>query len=103
MDITKVQVHILKVPNKSVIGYADIIFDDVFIVRGLVIRENTQQETYVTMPYTIRNENRCDVAHPITEPYRQYIENTVIDQYELVLNKIAKAKEIRENHQVTPT
>lgn len=96
MNITRVQIHILKEPNKSVVGYADIIIDGEFIVRGLVIRQNDLQETYVTMPYTIRNNTRCDVAHPIVETCRRYIEDKVLDQYELTLNKIAEAKETRE-------
>ena len=103
MNITKVQIHVLKEKNKTVVGYADIIIDGEFIVRSIVIRENDKNETYVTMPCQIHNDIRRDIAHPITEPCRVYVENTILDEYELVLNRMASAREARENHQVTPT
>jgi DNA-binding cell septation regulator SpoVG len=88
MNITRVQVHVMDQPN-SVKAFADIIIDDEFIVRGLAIREDREGYAFVTMPYKIKNETRFDVAHPINEPCRKYIEGKVIDEYERVLNVIA--------------
>lgn len=99
INITKVQIHLVRgEPTNKVKAFADIILDDEFIVKGLAIREHTStnpddEYCFVTMPYRIKTTNhdevRQDVAHPITETCRQYIEKVVLDEYENVLNKIA--------------
>ena len=95
MNITRVQVHLLRGdPTNKVKAYADIIIDDEFIVRGLAIREDQEGFSFVTMPYRMKEipgstPQRMDMAHPINEPCRRYIEGKVLDEYENVLNKIA--------------
>jgi DNA-binding cell septation regulator SpoVG len=92
MNITKVQIKLNRGTTSKAKAWADIIFDDEFIVKGLAIRENAQGEHYITMPYKVREENhdqiRQDMAHPIRENCRKYIEERVLDEYEDVLNKI---------------
>lgn len=100
MEITKVQIHVLKNPNRNILGYADIIFDNVFVVRNIVIRENKEGYLYITMPCQISNNVRRDIAHPINEDFRIYTEDIVLNEYETVLDKIESA---RASHQVTPT
>jgi DNA-binding cell septation regulator SpoVG len=95
MNITKVQIHLYHGTTSKVKAWADIILDGEFIIRDLVIREKAVEGyCFVTMPYKVREENhdqvRQDVAHPINDKCRRYIEDTVIDEYEKVLNKIAK-------------
>ena len=86
MNITQVQIHLNeKASPPKVKAWADIVIDKEFIIRGLAIRENTEKDyCFVTMPYKVRNTNhdevREDVAHPITEDCRRYIENTVLDK-----------------------
>ena len=96
MNITRVQIHINRGPDAKLKAFADIIIDDEFIVKGLAVRENFQGEHYVTQPYRLNTKAdpaiRIDVAHPITESCRLYIEKTVIDEYENVLNKIEESK-----------
>jgi DNA-binding cell septation regulator SpoVG len=55
------------------------------------------------MPCQIHNDIRRDIAHPITNDCRLYIEDKVLDQYELTLNKMAEAKEAREKTIPTPS
>lgn len=87
MEITKVQIHINKNENMPVKAFADIIIDNEFIVRGLGILKGREDIFYVTMPNKTRTDgSRQDVAHPISEDCRRYIENTVLDEYERVLN-----------------
>ncbi len=92
MNITRVQIHV-NPPGNSVKAWADIIIDNDFIVKGLAVREDRQGCAFVTMPYRIKDigngTQRFDTAYPINEKTRQYIETKVIDEYEIVLNKIA--------------
>jgi DNA-binding cell septation regulator SpoVG len=73
-----------------------LILDDEFIVKGLAIREDTKEGYhFVTIPYKIQiikeTEIRQDMAHPIRDKCRQYIETKVLDTYEDVLRD-------RDNH-----
>jgi DNA-binding cell septation regulator SpoVG len=104
MNITKVQIHLNHGTTPKVKAWADIIIDDEFIIKGLAIREDVKDHyCFVTMPYKILKNTvepggdvqREDVAHPIREACRKYIEDTVLDWYEEVLNDIANNKETK--------
>jgi DNA-binding cell septation regulator SpoVG len=87
MNITKVQIHQNQNQNTAIKAWADIILDDEFIIRGLVVVCKEDGVHVVNMPSKIlKNTSRQDVAHPIKESCRQYIENKVLDEYEEVLN-----------------
>ena len=105
MNITKVQIHINKKRDDGPVkAWADIIIDDEFIVRGLVVIEAADSTHYVNMPNKVKKdpsnksgkELRMDIAHPITEECRQYIEGTVLDEYEAVLTKIQNLRDAKE-------
>lgn len=92
MDITKVQIHLIR-SEKSIRAYADIIIDDEFIVRGLVVIERDDGVYVVYMPNRRKPDGSfTDIAHPINDKCRQYIEDTVLDEYENVLTKIENSK-----------
>lgn len=98
MNITKVQIHLNHGTTSKVKAWADIILDDEFIVKGLAIREDAKDGYYfVTMPYKTKvinhDEVRQDVAHPIRDKCRKYIEDTVLDEYENVMTEILNNKE----------
>jgi DNA-binding cell septation regulator SpoVG len=84
MNITQVQIHTNKNPKSAVQAFADIILDEEFIIRNLVILKDSQDVHYVNMPNkTLRDgTTRQDIAHPIKEACRQYIETKVLDAYE---------------------
>lgn len=87
MNITKVQIHLNKNPTAAVRAWADIIIDNDFIVRNLIIVKAKDDTHYVNMPNKeLESGHRLDVAHPINEPCRQYVEKTVLDAYENLLN-----------------
>jgi DNA-binding cell septation regulator SpoVG len=92
MEITKVQVHIVRDNPElktKVKAFCDIILDDIFIVKGLAVREDHEGYSFVTMPYRMKDGVRIDIAHPIKEKCRQQIEKAVLDEYENALNKMA--------------
>ncbi len=87
MNITKVQIHPYNNPNSKIKAFADIIIDNEFIIRNLTVFAAEDQTHYVNMPNKEKKDHtRMDVAHPITEDCRSYIENTVLDAYEDILN-----------------
>lgn len=101
MNITQVQIHLNRGDPPKVKAWADIIIDHEFIVKGLTIREDAKEGyCFVTMPYKMRvtnhDEVRQDIAHPITEPCRKYIEDKVLDEYEAILNKMESKNSIPE-------
>ena len=101
MNITQVQIHLNRGSTSKVKAWADIILDDEFIVKGLAIREDaTDHYYYVTMPYKIKvtnhDEVREDVAHPIRDKCRQYIETKVLDEYENVMTKITNNRDLQD-------
>jgi DNA-binding cell septation regulator SpoVG len=89
MNITRVQIYIMKTPG-SIKAMADIILDDDFIVRGLAIREDREGFAFVTMPFRLKEIDhdlkRQDIAHPLNEKCRKYLQTAVLDEYERVLN-----------------
>jgi len=87
MEITKVQVSLHRNPDSKVLAFCSIVFDDVFIVKRLVVIQNANGEHFVNMPNWMHNGKQIDVAFPLNEKYRAYIENCVLDEYEVVLNK----------------
>jgi DNA-binding cell septation regulator SpoVG len=97
MNITQIQIHLNHGTTSRVKAWADIILDDEFIVKGLAIREDAKEHyCFVTMPYKMRvanhDEVREDVAHPIRESCRKYVEDKVLDEYEAVLNRPSSQK-----------
>jgi DNA-binding cell septation regulator SpoVG len=90
MNITRVQVHINRSQENPVKAWADIVIDDEFIVKGLQIRLDNEGYAFVTMPFRVKEINndqvRLDIAHPIKESCRRFIQDKVLDAYEDVLN-----------------
>lgn len=91
MNITKVQIHINS-PDNNVKAHADIIIDGEFIVKGLAVRLDAEGYPFVTMPFRLKETNhdkvRMDIAHPITETCRKYIQDKVLDAYAEALEKL---------------
>ena len=88
MNITKVQIHLHRKNESPVKAFVDIILDNEFIVRGLVIVKGDNDVYYVNMPNRERDGTRQDIAHPITESCRRYIEDTVLNEYVALLKSM---------------
>ena len=68
--------------NEKLRGFANIVLDDCFMVRGLTILAGSQG-LYVTMPARKRRDGSFqDVAHPINNDTRLMIEDAVLDEYQ---------------------
>ena len=94
MNITKVQIHPFISDKSPVQAYVDIIIDEFFIIRSMAIVKNKEEQYYyVTYPFRVqKNGTKQDIAHPLNNETRLYIENKVLDEYEIFLNQKASSK-----------
>jgi stage V sporulation protein G len=89
MNITNVQIIFPKKtdPKEKLKCFANIIFDEVFIVRNLRIIEGSKG-FFVVMPnYKKKDGSFQDVAHPLSNTFRQTIDDKVLEAYENALNR----------------
>ncbi len=83
MEITAVKVNlVLDEAEKRLKAFANIIFDDCFVVSGLkVIRGD--KGLFVSMPSRkLKDGTFKDIAHPLNNETRKLIEDKVITAYE---------------------
>ncbi|MBN2037876.1 MAG: SpoVG family protein [Chitinispirillaceae bacterium] len=84
MEITEVRI-ILKNEEKLK-AFANITFDDAFVVRGLKVI-NGNKGYFVSMPSRRKRDGTFqDLAHPINNDLRIQIEDKVLDAFEQELN-----------------
>ena len=79
MEIT--DVHISLRNEKKLKGFANIVLDDLFIVRGLKIICGIKGY-FIAMPNRKRRDGSLiDIAHPIRIEFRQRMEKIILDKY----------------------
>ena len=88
--ITDIRVNKYERENTPVRGFADIVINGCFVVRGLRIIEGRERR-YVAMPSKSRQIGTqlkwSDIAHPIKPEIRVYIEETVLQAYDKVVGE----------------
>ena len=83
MKITEVRISLCNEDRLK--AFANVTFDDEFVVRGLKIIEG-RSGLFVSMPSRRRsNGTYQDIAHPITSDMRARLESDVISTYEAEL------------------
>ncbi|MBZ4683817.1 MAG: stage sporulation protein [Fusobacteriaceae bacterium] len=95
MNITDVRVRVVKGENEAKLkAYADITFDDCFVIHGLKIIDG-QKGMFVAMPSRRMPSGEFkDIAHPITPETRKEITDTVISYYEKALSSPETLEEV---------
>jgi stage V sporulation protein G len=80
MKITEVNVNLRD--EERLKAFVNITFDDVFVIRGLKVIEG-QRGLFVCMPSRrLDDGSHRDIAHPISNEFRQEIEDRVLAEYE---------------------
>jgi len=80
MRITEVHVNLRR--EERLRAFANITLDDVFVVRGLKVIEG-QRGLFVCMPSRrMEDGSHRDIAHPISNDFRQEIEEQVLAAYQ---------------------
>lgn len=89
MTITDVRIRVVKNTEGELKlkAYADLTFDDCFVVHGLKIIEG-QNGLFIAMPSKkIGNGEFKDIVHPIQPEFRNHITEVILKKYEEEKNK----------------
>lgn len=96
IEITDVQIVFPKRRDKSndkLKSFANIVLNSVFIVRNLRIIEGSKG-FFVVMPnFKKKDGSFQDIAHPLTNQFRQNIEDKVLEAYENALNRLQSSND----------
>ncbi len=85
MEITEVRITLRD--EEKLKAFANVTFDDAFVVRGLKVI-NGNNGYFVSMPSRKRPDGTYqDIAHPINNEMRDQLERIVLAEYEKALNE----------------
>ena len=80
IKITEVRVSLRE--DAKLKAFASITLEDQFVIRGLKVIEGNSNRMFVAMPSRKRPDGKHqDIAHPITQGMREYVEDVVIGEY----------------------
>lgn len=80
LQITEVRIALRD--DDKLKAFASMTFNDAFVIRGLKIIEGTNG-MFVAMPSRKKPDGTYqDVAHPINNETRKYIEDRILDEYQ---------------------
>jgi len=93
LEITDVQIIFPKrrdATNDKLKSYVNIVFNGIFIVRNIRVIESSKG-FFVVMPnFRKKDGTYQDIAHPLSNQFRQEIEDKVLEAYENALQKRTK-------------
>ncbi len=79
MQITEVKVTLRSEPKLK--GFANVTFDNEFVVRGIKIIEG-KNGLFISMPSRRGKDGQFrDIAHPINNSAREKIQNAILEEY----------------------
>lgn len=80
MQVTEVRITLRDEPKLK--AFANITFDDSFVIRGLKII-NGQKGFFVSMPSRKRTDGSFqDIVHPVSVDLRKHIEDKVLEAFD---------------------
>ena len=83
MEITDVRIIVKDEPKLK--GFANVTFDNAFVVRGMKIISGVDGY-FVSMPSRRRMDGTYqDIAHPITPVMRKQLEEAILNAYQVAL------------------
>ncbi len=83
MNITEVNINLRD--EDKLKAFVNITFDDVFVVRGLKVIEG-KNGLFVCMPSRkLEDGTYKDIAHPISNDFRQQLETQIIEEYQRLM------------------
>lgn len=85
MEFKITEVRIFKIKQRgALLGYANIVINDCFTVKGIRILENQRTGRFVAMPSRrLSGEKRAykDLCHPLNQEIRTLITKEIFDAY----------------------
>src|SRR3990172_936885 len=85
MEITEINISLRN--EDKLKAFVNVTFDDVFVVRGMkIIKGSTGY--FISMPSRkMPDGSYRDIAHPISNDFRQYVEKRILDEYQSSLDQ----------------
>ena len=97
MKITEIRVFPQANKENKLCAFANITFDGCFVVRGLKVLEGPKG-LFVVMPSRkVKGDDYRDVAHPITAEFKDYIQQEVLNAYELFVEHQPQAQALSDD------
>lgn len=85
MEITEITVTLRN--EEKLKAFVNVTFDNEFVVRGMKVIKGANGY-FVSMPSRKMPDGSFrDIAHPINNDFREFIENAVLDQYHKKVEK----------------
>lgn len=84
MEITNIKIFKAK-QGGAVLGYANIILDNKFIIRGVTLIETEKRGRFISMPARrLRNQQRAfrDICHPLNTEVRNELTEIIFAAYD---------------------
>ena len=79
MNITDVRIRKVNVDSK-VLAVASVTFEGVFVVHDIKVIHG-EKGVFIAMPSRRKHDGEyIDIAHPINQEFRNYIEDTIINE-----------------------
>ena len=90
MEITEVNITLRA--EEKLKAFVNVSFDDVFVVRGLKVIKGANG-FFISMPSRKMPDGSFrDIAHPITNEFRQFIEKVIIYKYNKMVEEDISSK-----------
>ena len=97
MKITEIRVFPQANKDNKLCAFANITFDNCFVVRGLKVLEGSKG-LFVVMPSRkVKGDDYRDVAHPVTAEFKDYIQQEVLKAYELYIEHQPQAQALNDD------
>jgi stage V sporulation protein G len=85
MEITEITVTLRN--EEKLKAFVNVTFDDQFVVRGMKVIKGANG-FFVSMPSRKMPDGSFrDIAHPINNDFRQFIEKVILDEYNRILEE----------------
>ena len=89
MQITKIKIHLMS--EERLKAFASVTFDNCFVVRNMKLIQGAKG-VFLCMPsHKLSNGTHKDIAHPVTQEFRKYLEEHIIKEYNKELENSPRA------------
>ena len=84
MEITEVNISLRN--EEKLKAFVNVTFDDAFVVRGMKVIKGSDGY-FISMPSRkMLDGTYRDIAHPIRNEFRKYLEKEILERYQTSLN-----------------
>ncbi len=85
MQITEIKVHLMD--EERLKAFVSVTFDNCFAVRNMKVVEGHNGLILCMPSRKVSDESHKDLAHPITQEFRRYLEEAILQAYHAEVNK----------------